>query len=691
MALAHSAYRLLSRLMVLPMLGWLWWRGRREPGYRERLHERLGWLDVHPENLGGVWIHAASVGEVQAVSSLVDALCQQLGSRMLTLSCQTPTGAVAARALWPQTPQQLYFPLDTPGACARFLDRLQPQLLILVERELWPEMLAQCRARAVPVVLINARLSARSAQTYQRCAALMRPVWSQLALVAAADNASAECFQQLGVPAERLLVSGNLKFDTAVPLAKPEWEDTAASLRSRNLVLAGSTHEGEESAILDAWPEFQRRHPSSLLVLAPRHPHRFDTVADMLVRRAIPFVRHSSAQVATPATQVILGDTMGDLVHWYSVSAVCFVGGSLAPIGGHNALEALGRGKPVLFGPHTHNFAQLYDQVLQYGAGELVANATALFAAAERWLARPAHTLQMGQAASQFVAANQGASARTLERLHHLLPLASTGPVGLSGTNTQSIWHDADLLSRLNAHDFQPNNVSRPALALPTGSGRGQAYRVDHDGRQFVLRRYQRGGVIARFNRDAFLRTGGTAQSRAMQEFALLRKLQSWSMPVPRAGAAQFHRQGLVYRAAILVEWIADSRNVAQILAIRSLTPSEWFELGRAIRLLHQRGVFHSDLNCHNLLLDAAGRAWVVDFDKCGVRPDGPWKQANLERLARSLRKEARKNPQLHWTPADWPLLLNGYGDQRWSAAPASPSDAPREAALADCGSPERA
>ncbi|MDO9149190.1 MAG: 3-deoxy-D-manno-octulosonic acid kinase [Hydrogenophaga sp.] len=663
MAIAHRAYRLLARLLCLPLLAWLWWRGRKEPAYRLRLKERLGFIDVVPASLGGVWVHAASVGEAQAVRPLVNALLRQLPAHQLTISCQTPTGAATLQAHWGNRLRVVYAPLDTPGACVRFLARLQPRLLVLVERELWPEMLAQCRAQAIPVALVNARLSARSARGYQRWVSLMQPVWQQLACVAAADDESAQRFQALGVPADRTVVTGNLKFDdpslatSSVPPGN--WPD----LQGRTVVVAGSTHAPEEAELLAAWPDFQRRHPAALLVLVPRHPQRFEAVADLLTQQGLSFVRRSTAQQPQAHTQVLLGDTMGELLTWYRCAQVCFIGGSLAPIGGHNALEALGLGKPVLFGPHTEHFATLYVDVLRLGAGRQVSDARALFDAAHEWLQQPERMQQMAHAATGFFAANQGACQRTVQALRPWIApgaLAQAAGVQSMTLEDHDIWFDPDCFASMNVASFAPEHWGAQVQALQTGSGRGQVHKITHAGGVYVLRHYHRGGLMARLSRDAFWRVS-PHQSRAMREFSLLRQMRAWQLPVPRAAAAHQHRNGWVYRADIVVEWIEDTRNVAQLLTQRALQATEYETLGRTIRQLHEREVFHSDLNCHNLLLNGAGKAWIVDFDKCGFRPAGPWQQSNLDRLLRSLRKEARKNPVFHWNEGDWAHLMTGY------------------------------
>lgn len=654
-------YRLVGRALAVPLLGWLWWRGRREPGYRQHLRHRLGFVPVEPESLGCIWIHAASVGEVQAAEPLLHALLQEWPLHAIVVSTQTPTGARALHAHWGDQLRHVYAPIDTPGAVARFLSRLQPRLLILVERELWPEWLHQCRSNAVPVALVNARLSERSARSYRRWSALMRPVWSQLT-VAAADAASAARLRELGVPAPRLHETGNLKFDVAVPAARVA---LPPGLRERTLVVAGSTHEGDETAWLEAWAELAPAHPDWLLVLAPRHPQRFDEVDRRLQQSGMTHVRRSSGQSVEPRTQVLLIDAMGGLMHWYQHAALCFVGGTLAPVGGHNPLEPMSVGQPVLFGPHTHNAAPLFDEIVQTGAGECVHDARELAAAVQRWLMQPQVWQRRADDARALIARNQGASARTLAVVRPLWKPAHTHNIARVQTSTdagRTCWFDPHHLSQVSAQTFNPA-AHASGTALATGSGRGPALLIQQDGHGYVLRHYRRGGLVARLSDDRFWHAA-PHNSRAMREFTLLRLMRSWQLPVPEPIAASHRPRGLFfYEADILVGLIPDSANVVQWLQRRALVETEWQALGHAIRRLHGRQVFHSDLNAHNLLLDGAGQAWVVDFDKCAVRPGEHWKPRNLDRLLRSLRKEAGRVTPYHWSETDWAHLLAGYQD----------------------------
>ncbi|MGS5088330.1 3-deoxy-D-manno-octulosonic acid kinase [Hydrogenophaga sp. A37] len=665
--MAHRSYRLLMRALTLPVLSWLWLRGHKDAGYRERLGERLGFIDPTPASAGGLWIHAASVGEVQAARPLIAALRTEWPDHTITVSTQSPNGARTLRAHWGDAIQHVYAPIDTPGAAGRFLDRLQPSMLVLIEREIWPEWLCQCRQRLIPVALVNARLSADSAASYERWRALMRPVWAQLAVVAAADAPSEERYATLGVPRKHLLHTGNLKFD------QRDTQEDAHSLpwlERRAVVVAGSTHEGEESALIASWHELARQIPGALLILVPRHPERFDAVAQELEEGGLSYVRRSRGETPIDSTSVLLADTMGELTLWYLHASVCFIGGSLVPIGGHNALEAMTCAKPVLFGPHTHHFQELYQDVEASGAGERIDSARLLMHTAAQWMRDKTLLQRKGQQARDFVLRQQGSSQRTLETLRQVWapmhpPLLS--PVSAQEAGAQTLWHDPQRITVCDAALFEAPSTNGSTLA--TGSGRGQAHRISLDLGEGVLRHYRRGGLMARLSPDRYL--GRQARdSRAMAEFTLLRRMHAWGLPVPAPVAARQRRAGWGYTADIVVAMIPQTRNVAQCLSDAPLPDAAWRALGTAIRRLHDRQVFHADLNCHNLLINATGEAWIVDFDKCALRAGEAWKAQNLDRLLRSLRKEKERRNPFHWDESGWGALLLAYSGSGSAPAP---------------------
>lgn len=391
----------------------LLWRSRREPAYRRRWGERLGL----PRNLppGGLWLHAVSVGEVNAALPLIEALLVHHPQLPLTVTTITPTGSAQLRRHLGHRVAHCYLPYDAPGAVCRFFDRLQPRLGIIMETELWPNLFAVARDRGIPIVLANARLSERSARGYGRWPALTTQTLSQLAHVGAQSATDGARLQGLGLPAQRLTVTGNVKFD-ATPA------DPAAGLMLRRRLgdrrpvwLAASTHPGEEEAALAAHRALRQRHPPTTLVLAPRHPQRFDEVAQLCRAQGWSTCRRSADDQVDCA--VYLADTLGELPALMAAADVVFVGGSLARIGGHNLIEPAQQGKPVLFGPHMHNFAELRAQILAAGAGSEVADATALAARLIELLGNAVERHRMGQAARALVMQHRGATARTLALL----------------------------------------------------------------------------------------------------------------------------------------------------------------------------------------------------------------------------------------------------------------------------------
>jgi 3-deoxy-D-manno-octulosonic-acid transferase len=479
-----------------------------------------------------------------------------------------------------------------------------------------------------------------------------------MAVVAAADAPSVERYARWACPPPGWCSPATSSSTSAT---RPESPDRLPWLAGRPIVVAGSTHEGEEAALLVAWPELARQHPGALLILVPRHPERFDEVAQQIGASRLSFVRRSRGETPSASTSVLLADTMGELGTWYLHASVCFIGGSLVPVGGHNALEAMACARPVLFGPHTHHFQELYQDVEACGAGERVDSARLMLHTAAQWMRDKSLLQRKGQQARDFVLRQQGSSQRSLQALRQvwapmrperLAPAQASSPAG------QTLWFDPDQVAEATPALFTPPASAEAALA--TGSGRGQAHRVPLDHGEGVLRHYRRGGLMARLSPDRYFGRSPLS-SRAMNEFTLLRRLRAWDLPVPAPVAARQVRGLLGHTADIVVAMIPQTRNVAQALSEGPLPAADWIALGHAIRQLHDRQVFHSDLNCHNLLLDTQGRAWIVDFDKCGVRHGDAWKQENLERLRRSLRKEqGRRNP-FHWEETSWDELLKGY------------------------------
>lgn len=393
---------------ILPLIGVrLLWRGRKQPEYRQNVGERFGFYPQKaPEKL--IWVHAVSVGETRAAEPLIKALQAQWPDHRILLTGMTPTGRDAGRAVYGDSVIQAYLPYDYPSAVDRFFRHFSPAFGVLMETEIWPNLLMGAKRRGVPVVLANARLSERSARGYRRFSGLTRPAFAALAGVAAQTAGDAARLKAVG--ADPVEVCGNLKFDVEPPEEKLELgRSWRSGLGDRPVWLAASTREGEEALILDA---FNRKAPTgALLVLVPRHPQRFDEVAGLLAERGLAFRRRSEG-LPSADTEVWLGDSMGEMPAYYAMADLAFIGGSLLPLGGQNLIEAAACGCPVLIGPHTFNFAQATEDAIAAGAARRIADAEELMAAVDRIFAAKNELAAMRVAASDFASAHRGAAAR---------------------------------------------------------------------------------------------------------------------------------------------------------------------------------------------------------------------------------------------------------------------------------------
>lgn len=412
----RSLYSAALYLLMPAVLLRLLWRSRAHPGYRRGLPQRFGFV---PRLQGRpAWFHAVSVGETLAAVPLIQEYRRRHPQTPVLVTTMTPTGSDRVRAAFGDAVAHVYLPYDLPGAVARFLDRAQPRLGVLMETELWPNLLAAARQRGIPMALLNARLSARSARGYARVANLLRPALDDLALVSAQTRADARRFRCLGLAPCRLRVLGSIKFDQQVP---PGVLDRGRRLRQalgagRPVWIAASTHAGEEQAALEAHRRLRETLPQAGLVLVPRHPERFDAVAELCARQGFPPARRSTG-AAPGAAAVYLGDTMGELPLMLAAADVAFVGGSLVPRGGHNLLEPAALGLPVLTGPHTFNFHAIHRLLERGGGCRTVNSAQALAVALSELLGDRDRRLAMGEAACQVVARHRGSRERMLEAL----------------------------------------------------------------------------------------------------------------------------------------------------------------------------------------------------------------------------------------------------------------------------------
>jgi 3-deoxy-D-manno-octulosonic-acid transferase len=371
---------------------------------------------------GGIWVHAVSVGEVQASAVLIEALLARLPRVEITLSCATPTARVRGRALLPGLDVR-YAPYDLPGSVRRCLAGLRPRMLIVLETELWPNLLHEANRAGVPILIASARVSARSARLYQHLPGLLRASLAAGVWVGAQTDADAQRFAALGVPAGRVSVVGNIKFDRTLP---PGLLQSGAQLRTRYAAgrpvwVAGSTHAGEEQIVLAAHRRLLQEQPRALLILAPRHPLRFDAAAASVTALGFRCIRRSAALLADDY-QVVLLDTLGELADFYAAADVAFVGGSLVPIGGHNLLEPAALGLPVLSGPEQFASPELARTLGEQGALTIVHDAAELAAALTRLLADPQARARQGAAGRTAIEANRGALERLLGLIDRLPP-----------------------------------------------------------------------------------------------------------------------------------------------------------------------------------------------------------------------------------------------------------------------------
>jgi 3-deoxy-D-manno-octulosonic-acid transferase len=395
----------------------LLWRSLKAPAYRRRWAERFGRFADHGID-DSIWIHAVSVGETQAVEPLVKRLLEQHPDVPLVITTTTPTGSAHVRKLFGDRVHHVYFPYDIPFAIEGFLARMRPRMLVMIETEIWPNLLAVCARRGIATILANARLSERSARGYGRLGRFTQETFGRIGLVAAQSPADAERFLSLGVRRDRVRVTGSIKFDISLPASLHEQAEVLRrQWRGRPVWVAASTHEGEDEILLDAHRQILKAHADALLVLVPRHPERFERVAGLCRRQGFQLARRSVAEPCGPEREIFLGDTMGELALFMAASDVAFVGGSLVPVGGHNILEPAALGVPILFGPHMFNFALISRMMLAADAAVQIANGEQLATVVSRWLGDASERSRVGENGRRVVAENRGA----LDRLYALI------------------------------------------------------------------------------------------------------------------------------------------------------------------------------------------------------------------------------------------------------------------------------
>lgn len=400
---------LVTPLLVLRLLA----RGVRSKPYHRRWPERFGFFDA-PGFSGSLWVHAVSVGEVNAAEPLIKALHRDYPEAPIVITTVTPTGMARVRQLFGDSVFHVYLPYDLPFAVSRFLNRIRPRLALIVETEIWPNLYFACRNRGIPLMIVNARLSDRSMRGYKPMRSMVRSALRCVHTIAAQSRSDAARYRLLGADPQKIVVAGNMKFDMPIPdgavdagrLMREHWGPR------RPVWIAASTHEGEELAVLEAHLQILKRLPDALLLLAPRHPERFRVVEHAVRSLGFNVATRSCNKVPASSNQVFVIDAMGQLMPFFAASDVAFVGGSLVSIGGHNVLEPAALSVPVLVGPHTFNFEEITCSLIQQGGADRVPSADQLGSVALKLLLDDERRVKMGNAAQQVFERERGAVQR---------------------------------------------------------------------------------------------------------------------------------------------------------------------------------------------------------------------------------------------------------------------------------------
>ena len=416
-------YSLVYYLLLPAIFLRLLWRSLAAPAYRYRVAERFGFTGIQPLDKT-IWVHAVSVGETLAAAPVVNQLLQAYPDFRIVMTTTTPTGSERVRALFGDRVHHVYAPYDLPGSVRRFLDDVKPRLLIIMETELWPNMLYHCREQGCNVLLANARMSARSAQGYLRFASLTKAMMTNINQVAAQSDSDAQRFKAMGLVESAMEVTGSIKFDVdvsedqrqKVAELKQQW-----ATQQRPVFVAASTHQGEDELVLDAFVQLKAEFSNALLVLVPRHPERFSQVLTLCQLREWHVLTRTSGIAPDPSVDILLGDTMGELSLFLGAASVAFIGGSLVAHGGHNMLEASAWGVPVVSGPHVFNFADISQLLEQAGGLQFVEDSNQLAQCLINLMADTSKCQTMGKAGLTMVEQNRGATQKLLVLIDHQL------------------------------------------------------------------------------------------------------------------------------------------------------------------------------------------------------------------------------------------------------------------------------
>lgn len=415
-------YTLVLRLAMPVILLRLLWRSKRQPAYRHRWNERLAWFST-PEMKPGLWLHAVSFGESIAAIPIIKYFLESHPGFPITVTNMTPTGSELIRATFAERVFNVYAPYDLPGILRRFIKKINPKVVVIIETELWPNMLHELKKQNIPAVLANGRLSARSAANYKKIKSLTKSMLNSFTTLLVQTDVEAKRYIDLGCSPEKIQVTGSIKFDVSVPETLAE---STKLLRkklgeNREIFIAASTHAGEEEIILDAFVAAKKEIPDLLLVLVPRHPERFEQVAKLCLAHDYKVVKRSSHQPCDSDTDIFLGDTMGEMFLFYSVADVAFVGGSFVPVGGHNVLEPAALAKAIIVGSHMENFLHITNLLKQANGIRQVNDIETLVKSIIQLIQIPSLRRELGFNAEKVVAANRGALAKHLEVIETLI------------------------------------------------------------------------------------------------------------------------------------------------------------------------------------------------------------------------------------------------------------------------------
>jgi 3-deoxy-D-manno-octulosonic-acid transferase len=425
----RTAYSAVFYLIIPFILLRLLWRSIKAPDYRLRWRERFAFYDrKYPQNV--IWFHAVSVGEAEALFSLVRRLQEQFPQAKLLITTTTPTGSARVRTVLGQTVEHVYLPYDTPDSVRRFMRCFKPVLAVIVETEIWPNLFTYCGKNGIPLYIINARLSEKSARGYQKIPSLIHPVIANVKQIAAQTQDDAERFIAIGAKPERVVTIGNIKFDLEIPeqIIDEGKRLKTTDFKGRFIWIAASTHKGEEQVFLDVYKTLKPKIPELLLLIVPRHPERFAEVSTLCSQDLLAVVTRTSKQPCNLDTDVYLADTMGELKMLYAAADVAFVGGSMVPVGGHNLLEASVIGVPVLFGPYMANFKEIAQKVLTHKAAIQCQDTAALAQAIQSVYSDTGYRSLLIDNGKLFVDMNRG----VIDKLCEML----AGEIRLGGLDT---------------------------------------------------------------------------------------------------------------------------------------------------------------------------------------------------------------------------------------------------------------